>query len=151
MRASHGAIVLSDLDPALGKMVKWQPKRNKARVYLFEKGAVVQRNSSCIFFRGSGTVIGAFERGSFSARVRRYTFSGHETNNRTGFLITVAWHQTYSTGYQGRHIGGETHNELYAIVVGGNLVYRLTEYPEVSALVPETALNVAPGLCILDI
>ena len=150
MRSNRGAIVLSDFDPALGRMVSWQPKRDKARVYLFEKRAIVPRRARCVFFRGSGAVVGAFHRGYFAARVRRFDLNGHHTNDRNGYLVTVAWHQTYATGYQERHTGGEAQIELYAIVIGGSLVYRLTNYPEISNLLPETAGDVSPGLCTLS-
>jgi hypothetical protein len=123
---NRGAVVLSDFDPGLGKLVSWQPKRHKARIYLFEKRAVVPRNTECVFFRGSGSVVGVFHRGYLLARVRRYELRGHEPNARAGFLVTVTWHRTIATGYQGYHNAGETHTELYAIIVGKKLMYRLT-------------------------
>jgi hypothetical protein len=147
----RGAIVLSDFDPGLGKMISWRPKRNVARIYLFEKRAVVPRNTECIFFRGSGSVVGAFQRGRYlHAKVRRYELNGREPNARTGFLVTVSWYMTHSTAYQGYHTGGETHVELYAIVIGASLVYRQSvDYPEVFSLLPETAGSIVPGLCTL--
>ena len=148
--ANRGAIVLSDFDPALGHLVSWRPKQDKARIYLYERRAAVSRSARCVFFRQSGDVIGVFRRGYMLARVRRYEVRGHEKNDRNGFLVTVAWHQTYATGYQERHTGGEAHVELYAVVLGSKLVYRLADYPEVTALIPETAGAVAPGLCLLN-
>ena len=52
-RQHLGALVLSDFDPGLGKLVRWHPHHDIAKVYLFERRVVVSRNAGCIFFKGS--------------------------------------------------------------------------------------------------
>lgn len=149
-RMNYGAIVLSDFDPELGKLLLWKPKKRTAKIFLFDKRATVRRDTACVLARLSGNVIGTFSRGYLLARVRQYSVEGEAPDNRKGFVVTVTWYRTYATGYQERHTGGEDGTELYAIVLDDKLVHRQAiAYPEISTLLPQTAGQIVGGLCSL--
>ncbi|GGF30559.1 hypothetical protein GCM10011611_40830 [Aliidongia dinghuensis] len=89
-------------------------------------------------------------RGNLLCKVYRHELSGHTKHKRSGSLYMLRWHQTWATGYQGRHIGGEIDYIIYCIILDGALVYKPFDYPEITARIGETAGTPAGGtLCVL--
>jgi hypothetical protein len=127
-----GAPVLCDFDPTLGQLIYWNPVRKVAKIRRYSDSTIISRNTECVLFREPPEKTHSFWRGTLLCKVRKYEIKGREENKRHGFVITASWHQTYSTAYQGRHIGGEANTELYAIVIDEKVVFRPREYPEIS-------------------
>jgi hypothetical protein len=146
----YGRPALSDFDPIIGKVGKWNSKTKRVKLRLYD-GRLISRLGACIFLRESARKALEFGRGYLLCKVVQIPIVGNPENPRSGSLYTATWHQTYATGYQERHIGGAAHTEIYAIVIESDLVYRPHEYGEISAAIGTLAGEVKGGLCTQEL
>ncbi len=150
-RFPPGTPILCDADPKIGTLLKWRTKSGKARVRLSPDDTSVDRDQNCLFQKSHASKkVYEFTRGSLLCKVYCHDLYGHASHQRMGRLYMQKWYQTWSTGYQGRHIGGECNYVIYCILVNGKLVYRPIEELELSAKFTETAGNpTSEDLCVL--
>jgi hypothetical protein len=62
LKYSYGQLALSDRDPVVGKLVKWNPRTKRVKLRLYN-GRVIARRALCIIVRNSGHTVCEFQLG----------------------------------------------------------------------------------------
>jgi hypothetical protein len=146
-----GTPILSDADPKTGVVLKWRAKSGGSLIRIDGQNTQVKRDRRCLFGRSSPEKVHECSRGQhLLCKVYRWELFGHSEHNRSGELYVTRWFKTWSTAYQGRHIGGECDNQIYCIIVDGTVVHKPYEEQELSVVLPQTAaIPITAKLCIL--
>jgi hypothetical protein len=142
-----GDPVLSDWEPATGKVIQFPTRTRMSKIQLDCDGSIVERDQRCLLRREQiGCKVTEFLGGYLLCKVHRFGLQGTKENPRSGTLYVATWYRTYVVGYDGRHTSPRCDTNIYCIVLDGVIVHRPRVYAEVASAAPETVGAVVPQM-----